>query len=423
MGAFLLAGPAADALVNDQQGPVASSAVDVTAQGVVWSDENGLFRLVSPSGEARVIGAAGPDPDPVTGGGAWVAALANGGRSGPQVVVSHLPHGFHVLAGGPPVGAGGCRDWAATPAPLENLGGQIAFALTGNDLILAGTPVCKHAMPPGPRPVFARSLPNGSWHVLRWIPNTTTPILAAAGPWLALGAAAGADSTSVDVINARTGRLRNHVTLPGIYASLAIDKSGLLVAAVLRTPPPPVPPPPGSPPGSPPLTQAGAAAVAGAAGAASSTPNRYRMYWVAPESRQLRQLPSAVASRAEPWWSLSHGRLAYVTSNDDATSANPNGTTTLAVTDLRTQTTRRIIGFDEVRDLLAFNLAGSRLAWVQTESTLLPTSMWTCTSGPLATGPRTLHVVDLRAAATFTPPPPIPTIPPATLSCPQSNEQ
>jgi hypothetical protein len=408
--------PAADALINASQ-PVPSSAVDVTAQGVVWSDESGVFRLVSPDGRASLLdGGGGPNllsvgvPDRLTGSGNWVAALADGGRSGVEVVAGHLPDGLHALAGGPPVGPGGCRDWAAAPAPVEDLGDQIAFAVNGNELSLAGTPVCRHATPAAPRPLFARSLPGGTWHVLRWLPNTGTPRLVAAGPWLAIGTAAANGSTSVDVINARTGRLRNHVSLPGTYETLALDESGLLVAAVLPDPPAPLPPP-----GSTPVVRTGPAAA--------GPTSEFRMYWVAPGSRRLRPLPVAVGSMPDPVWSLSDGRLAYVMTNDDATSANPNGTTTLAVTDLRRHTTRRVSGFGDERDLLAFDLGGSRLAWVQTESTLLPTSMWSCTTGPFATGPRTLHVLDLRTSATFIPPPPVPVLPAATISCPEANEQ
>ena len=413
--------PAADALINVAP-PVPSSAVDITAQGVVWSDEHGLFRLVTPAGVVRVLGAggqyAGTGPvDPIAGRGDWVAALADGGRSGSQVLVSRLPHGLHAPAGGSPVGPGGCRDWAANPAPLENLGGQIAFALSGHELVLAGTPICKHAAPPGPRPLFARSLPGGAWHVLRWIPDPTTPILATGGPWLAIGAPTGKDSTSVDVINAHTGRLRNHVTLPGAYASLALDHSGLLVASVLRTPPAPLPPPPGSPPGARPVTQAGVA------GYAPIPPSRYLMYWVAAGSRRLQPLRAAIAAAAEPRWVLSDGRLAYVESNNDKTGSNPNGTATLVVTDLRTRTTRQVIGFDDTRELLALDFAGSRLAWVQTESTLLPPSMWSCTTGPLAIGPRTLQILDLRNPPSYIPAPPVPVLPASTLLCPQGNQQ
>jgi hypothetical protein len=407
--------PAADGMINAAQ-YVPPSAVDVTSEGVLWSDEDGFLRLVSPDGQVRVLG--GGAPDPIVGRGALVAALATGGRSGVEVAVARVPHAMHGLAVGPSVGPGGCRDWSAAPAPLENLGGQIAFAVSGNELVLAGTPACRHAMPAAPRPLFARSLPDGRWHVLRWLPNAITPVLAAGGKWLAVGTLAAHNTTSVDVINAQTGRLRNHVALPGTFAELTLDASGLLVAAVDTAPPVPLPAPPGSPPGSPPVMQAGAASVA----AVPTTPQTStRTYWVAPGSRRVQRLPS-VDSTVGPW-ALSDGRLAYVVANHDATSTNPDGTTTLTVTDLRRHTTRRISGFDQERDLLALDLGGSRLAWVQSDQTLLPTSMWSCTTGPFATGPRTLHVIDLDTAGAFTPAPPAPVLPSVALSCPQDNEQ
>jgi hypothetical protein len=347
-GALVLAGGASGE-VNSTQ-PEAPSAVTITAAGILWT-ANGL----------DMLGAAGAATQlrPVSGGGILPADLAVG----------------------PSVGPGGCRDWVPDPTGATSRTG-VAVAVSAGQLIVAGSPACRPTPPTTPRPLFARSLaPGGTWHVLRWLPNATQPLLSARGDWLAVGTPRADGTMLAQVIDARTGRLRNQLDIPTGY--LAVAESGALVDAAGYVEPDPAEP---------------------------VDDQRFKMLYVPAGARRARPLLETVTVDGVP--AISDGRVAYKLESTD-------GTATLAVTNLRTRRTRLVAGFRSgARELQAFDLSGDTLAWVQSDARPPPPATTPppdpCTVLPsVPPAPRTLHTTDLRRPAAFVPAPPAAATPPA----------
>ncbi|HWH11833.1 MAG TPA: hypothetical protein VG165_11950 [Solirubrobacteraceae bacterium] len=347
----------ASAEINASQ-PAGPSAVEITPAGILWT-ANGMD-LAGPDGlPAQVF--------PVPGG---VIDAAD-------------------LAVGPRVGRGGCRDWVADPTGATSETG-VAVAVAADQLIVAGSPACRRTPPTTPRPLFARRLsPGGGWRVLRWLPSATQPVLSARGDWLAVGIPRADGTMLAEVIDARTGRVRNALDMPGAY--LAVAESGALVAAV------------------------GYVTTNGADEAIDQT---YRMLYVPAGARTAEALLASDTVYGVP--SVSDGRVAYELVNPDTTS-------TLAVTNLRTHRTRLVAGFRPgERELFALDLRGDELAWVQGDDQPPPTTPppGPCTLTPYIPPPaRTLHTADLSRPAGLVPAPPAPIGPapegPPALACNQ----
>ncbi|HEY5198756.1 MAG TPA: hypothetical protein VIJ51_17185 [Solirubrobacteraceae bacterium] len=338
--------------INTTQ-PEAPAAVEITAGGILWTGDGS--DMVSPNGTATPL-------LPVSGGGIEPADLAIGPRVGP----------------------GGCHDWVADPTGATSETG-VALAVSDGKLIVAGSPACRRTPPTTPRPLFARSLAaGGTWRVLRWLPNAAQPLLSARGDWLAVGTPRADGTMLAQVVDARTGRLRNQLDIPTGY--LAVAESGALVDAVgfvAREPDQPV----GDAP--------------------------YKMLYVPAGARRARSLLGMLTVRGVP--AISDGRVAYKLENTD-------GTQTLAVTNLRTRRTRLVAGFRPgARGLEAFDLRGDLLAWVQSNAPPPPTTPPPPPTGPCTVlpyvppAPRTLHTTDLSRPAAFVPAPPAPATPPALV--------
>jgi hypothetical protein len=189
------------------------------------------------------------------------------------------------------------------------------------------------------------------------------------------------------VIDARTGRLRNQLDIPTGY--LAVAESGALVDAAGYVEPDPAEP---------------------------VDDQRFKMLYVPAGARRARPLLEAVTVDGVP--AIADGRVAYKLESTD-------GTATLAVTNLRTRRTRLVAGFRSgARELQAFDLSGDTLAWVQSDARPPPPATTPppdpCTVLPsVPPAPRTLHTTDLRRPAAFVPAPPAAATPPA----PGCNEQ
>jgi hypothetical protein len=350
-GALALAGTASG-LINAEQ-PPAPSAVEITPAGILWIGVDG-HTLVGPNGVATQLG------------------LVSRGVLAPE-----------DLAVGPRVGPGGCRDWVADPTGRTSETG-VALAIADNELIVAGSPACRPTPPTTPRPLFARSLAHGGkWRVLRWLPNATQPALSARADWLAVGIRRADGTMLAEVVDARTGRLRNDLDTPSGY--LAVAESGALVVAAGNITADP------ADPGEP----------------TDDLP--FKLLYVPAGARHARPLLGAVTTYGVP--SVSDGRVAYEVENTD-------GTATLAVTNLRTRRTRPVAGFRAgQRDLLSFDLSGNELAWVQSgpQPPMTETGpAGPCTLLPYAPpAPRALETADLSRPAAFIAAPPAPPAPAA----------
>jgi hypothetical protein len=349
-GTLAVAGGASGEINTTQPEP--PSAVTITAAGILWSA--GGLDMLGPDGAAT-------DLRPVSGGGVAAADVTVGSSVGP----------------------GGCADWVADPTGSTSRTG-VALAVSAGQLIVAGSPACRATPPTTRRPVFARPLvAGGTWRVLRWLPNAAQPLLSARGDWLAVGIPRPGATMLAQVVDARTGHVRNALDLPDGY--LAVAESGALVDAagfVAIDPTEPV------------LDQ------------------RFEMLYVPAGARRSRPLLATTTVYGVP--AISDGRVAYAVDN-------PDGTQTLAVTNLRTRRTRFVVGFRAgARELQAFDLRDDLLAWVESDapptSTPTPTPPGPCALLPhVPPAPRTLHTADLSRPAAFVAPPPPPSAPPAEL--------
>jgi hypothetical protein len=371
----------ASADIGAVQSPVIAG-VEITAHGVLWNDYPVLYLLSRDGASIQVSPSAGVG----AGRGDFVAVgMASGGLG-----ISRLAAPPSSLPVGPSIGPGGCRDWVADPnGRTSSLGAS--FTVSGEELILAGSPACRRITPSTPRPLFARPLaPGGQWRILRWLPNSTQPRLSARGRWLAVAIPRVGGRMLAQVVDASSGRLRNSLHIPDAY--LAIAESGALVAAVgditfnEYNPPSQLP---------------------------------YKMLYAAPGSAVARPFLPKVTVYGIP--AVSDGHVAYEL-------GSPFQTSTLAVTNVRTHATRLIAGFRGMqRQLADFDLDGEELAWTQADAQTPPPPRppgLPCTIGPYVPPPLvTLHLADLGRPAAFVAAPPQASPAPPTPVTPCSTEQ
>lgn len=348
--------------------PLPQVALQITTSGVVWDNE-GTVSLQTHRGVQSVLAS-----EPLKG--RLAPELSSDGRSVALRTPAGLlagtpPSPLHAVGGSRPTGPGGCRDYGADPTA------SVPVVVSAGRLIIAGTPVCESQPPHGSLPLFARSLSGGRWRVLLRLPTSIAPMLAARGHWLAIGIPLSPTSMRVEMIDTRSGRVRYELDLPP--ADLAVDGNGNLLAAV-------------------PTFQSTFPIQA---------PNDangvgYRLLRASPDGR-VRQIESSTIGAA----AISDDRVAYL-----ADSPGPDATEGLDVLDLSSGQSREIIAFSRPqRSIFAFDLSGSELAWVQSDTTPLPPGQFTCKNGPFEpVGPRHVVITDINGS---TPPIPAPAEPTA----------
>ncbi|HEX3873660.1 MAG TPA: hypothetical protein VHW26_05915 [Solirubrobacteraceae bacterium] len=356
--------------------PIYPIPLEITAHGILWNNGPAVDLVTRDGATVQISPTGGVD----AGRGDFaVVGTAQGG-----LAISRLGAAPRPLAVGPSVGPGGCRDWVADPSgKTSSMGASVT--VSGVELILAGSPACRRITPSTPRPLFARPLaPGGRWRILRWLPSSTQPLLSARGGWVAVGIPRAGGRMLAQVIDAGTGRVRNSLDLPDAYLSVA--ESGAVVAAV----------------GDITFDEY-----------EPSIQLPYKMLYIAAGGRVARPLLGAVTVYGIP--SVSDGRVAYQV-------GSPFETSSLAVTDLRTHSTRTIAGFSGTqRELLDFDLRGNEVAWTQADPQVPPPARppgLPCTIGPYTPPPVvTLHSVDLsRPGAPIAAPGAAPATPAATTA-------
>jgi hypothetical protein len=96
-----------------------------------------------------------------------------------------------------------------------------------NHVVISPAGACGSTTGSTPEPLFIRGLAGGAWHVLRWLPGTEPPILAADGDLLAIGVQRSLTAMDVTILDVRTGSTSASFRLSDGY--LAFAGAGRLV--------------------------------------------------------------------------------------------------------------------------------------------------------------------------------------------------
>jgi hypothetical protein len=192
--------------------PPPQQALAVVKAGVVWY-ENGVVRLIGHGGKRKVL-ARWPEPffgDPpqISSSETAVALLADRRFRGGVPPGPLLP-----LAEGRQVRAGDCR-WRPAPHAFGN------FVVAGDQLVLAASGGCTSTRGSARQPLFTKDLRGGPWRVLRWLPSTAPPILAADGNLLAVGVQRSLAAMDVLVLEVRGGSTSARLVMPDGYLAFA----------------------------------------------------------------------------------------------------------------------------------------------------------------------------------------------------------
>jgi hypothetical protein len=352
--------------------PPPQQALVLVRAGAVWFDDGVIVLQGSRPGHRRLGTIRRPTRLPQMASSASAAA----GLLSEQFVGGVPPGPLRPIAQPKPVNGGACKRWEpATRTPGE-------FVVAGEDLV--ATAECP-AQPgvvqlaPGRQPVFVRSVRRGRWRVLRWVTGYVTPILAAEGTLVAIGAQLSGARMQVTIIDVRDGATQGRFTMPDGYLAFA-SPDRLVLSAKENN-------------GSPlqPLLQLRRGTVGG-----PGSPGGYRL---ALYSTQGRRIASVGSFDRLPLVSAMH----LVTEEYSAA-----GEQIIALRKLPDGSPRRVIGFnDPGRALLTLAFRWPMLAFDETTSQTLPASRVDCQQGYY--GPPSkpfLTLIDVTHERPFLAPPP-----------------
>ena len=349
----------------------------IVRAGVVWYD-NGVVRMIGHDGKRTVLARwkqpYAEEPPQMSSSGVAVALAADGRFMG-GIPPAHLS----LLSSGRADSSTECPRWRPELRSIGN------FVVAGDQLIVAAEPTCGGSGS-SPQPVFAKDLRGGRWRVLRWLPGTAPPMLAADGSLVAIGVQRSPSLMNVGVVDADSGSTVAHARLPDGYLAFA-GKDRLSVS---------VPTFGGFPFYYRLETQGGSYG-----GSRGSLGGEYRVALYKTDGRYVASLGT---SYEQP--DLSAMRRIAVSYNAEME------TQTLAEQDLSDAQTRDVIGFDQGRALLAIAWRWPLLAAIETTSVALPSGQFNCdygTYGPPS--PPFLTTIDLAQSSPFDPPPQRPSQP------------
>lgn len=201
--ALAIAGPAP---------PPRQQAVAIVRAGVVWYD-NGVVRMIGHDGKRTVLARwkqpYAEEPPQMSSSGVAVALAADGRFMG-GIPPAHLS----LLSSGRADSSTECPRWRPELRSIGN------FVVAGDQLIVAAEPTCGGSGS-SPQPVFAKDLRGGRWRVLRWLPGTAPPMLAADGSLVAIGVQRSPSLMNVGVVDADSGSTVAHARLPDGYLAFA----------------------------------------------------------------------------------------------------------------------------------------------------------------------------------------------------------
>jgi hypothetical protein len=201
--------------------PPVQQAVAIVRAGVVWYD-NGVVRLIGHDGKRTVLArwkqAYSDGPPQISSSGVAVALAA-----GDRFMGGIPPARLSLLSPGRSDAPGKCPRWQPELHSAAN------FVVAGDQLVIAAEPTCGEAGS-SPQPLFAKDLRGGPWRVLRRLPGTAPPMLAADGSLLAIGVQRSPSLMNVRVVDVDNGSTVAHATLPDGY--LAFAAANRLVVSV-----------------------------------------------------------------------------------------------------------------------------------------------------------------------------------------------